>query len=250
MNNYSIGHKSLGRVRIISRSSERFRDRQEAGRLLAKQLTEMRGKKAVVLGIPRGGIIVARELARALEAELDIVLSHKLRTPGHQELALGSISEDGKLFLNEALVQELGVGSGYIEKERAQQLVEIKHRAELIRKVRPKVPLKGRLVIVTDDGVATGATTQAALWAVRQEQPRRLIAAIPVGAEETVRRLAEDADETVCLRAPQFFVAVGQFYVRFDQVQDEEMLEILKEEFASQSGNEAAGARKNNEVGV
>jgi putative phosphoribosyl transferase len=153
----------MGTVRIISRSDERFKDRQEAGRLLARQLVEMRGKKAVVLGIPRGGIIVARELARALDAELDIVLSHKLRTPGHQELALGSIAEDGKLFLNEGLMQELGVGQSYVQREGAQQFAEIKRRAELIRRVRPQVHLKGRLVIVTDDGVATGATTQAAL---------------------------------------------------------------------------------------
>lgn len=236
----------MGTVRIISRSSERFRDRQEAGRLLAQQLVEIGGKKAVVLGIPRGGIIVARELARALDAELDIVLSHKLRTPGRQELALGSIAEDGKLFLNEGLVQELGVGQSYIQREGAQQFAEMKRRAELIRKIRPKVPLKGRLVIITDDGVATGATTQAALWAVRQEQPSRLIAAIPVGAEDTIRRLAEDADEIVCLRAPEYFAAVGQFYVRFDQVEDEQMLEILKEEFERQSGNRPAGSRKHN----
>jgi putative phosphoribosyl transferase len=225
----------MGTVRIISRSDERFKDRAEAGRLLAQQLLEMRGKKSVVLGIPRGGIIVARELARALDAELDIVLSHKLRTPGHQELALGSIAEDGKLFLNEELVQELGMGQSYIQREEAQQFAEIKRRTELIRRVRPKVPLKGRLVILTDDGVATGATTQAALWAVRQEQPSRLIAAIPVGAEETIIRLAEDADEIVCLRAPRYFAAVGQFYVRFDQVEDDEMLEILREESERQS---------------
>jgi putative phosphoribosyl transferase len=239
----------MGTVRIISRSNERFKDRQEAGRLLARQLVEMRGKKAVVLGIPRGGIIVARELARALDAELDIVLSHKLRTPGHQELALGSIAEDGKLFLNEGLMQELGVGQSYVQREGAQQFAEIKRRAELIRRTRPKVPLKGRLVIVTDDGVATGATTQAALWAVRQEQPSRLITAIPVGAEETIRRLAEDTDEIVCLRAPQYFTAVGQFYVRFDQVEEDEMLEILKEESERQSGNRPADLRKDREAG-
>lgn len=238
----------MGTAHIISRSSELFRDRQEAGRLLAQQLVEMHGKKAIVLGIPRGGIIVARELARALDAELDIVLSHKLRTPGRQELALGSIAEDGKLFLNQALVQELGVGQSYIQREGAQQFAEIKRRSELIRRIRPKVPLKGKLVIVTDDGVATGATTQAALWAVRQEKPSRLIAAIPVGAEETIMRLAEDADEMVCLRVPPYFAAVGQFYVRFDQVEDKEMLEILKKEVERQSGTKPEGSRKYNQV--
>lgn len=220
----------MAKLRIISHSNERFRDRQEAGRLLGIELNNLRGRKAVVLGIPRGGIIVARELAQALDADLDIVLSHKLRTPGYPELAMGAVAEDGKLFLNEGLVQELGIENVRIEQEKARQLVEIARRAELIRRVLPKVPLKERLVIVTDDGVATGATTQAALWAVRQEHPRRLITALPVGSEEAIRRLAEDADETVCLRMPSFFDAVGQFYMRFDQIEDEDVLEILKEE--------------------
>lgn len=220
----------MGILRILSHSDRRFRDRQEAGQLLARELSHWRGQKAVVLGIPRGGIIVARELARVLEAELDIVLAHKLRTPGHPELAMGSISENGKLFLNEAIVKELGINSAYSQHEKAEQLKEIKRRSQLIRRVLPKAPLQGRIVIVTDDGVATGATTQAALWAVRHDNPKKLIAAIPVGSEETVKRLAEDVDEMLCLRAPPFFAAVGQFYVHFDPVEDEEMLKILKEE--------------------
>ncbi len=220
----------MSKLRILSHSSEPFKDRREAGRLLAQQLSGYRGQKAVVLGIPRGGIIVAQELARALEAETDIVLAHKLRTPGHAELAMGSVAEDGKLFLNEEVVGELGVGEAYIQQERAQQMAEIRRRTELFRHSRPKVSLTGRKVIVTDDGVATGATTQAALWAVRLEKPEKLIAALPVGPEDTIMRLAEDVDEMICLRTPPLFVAVGQFYVRFEPVEDEEVLEILKEE--------------------
>ncbi len=221
--------KLVAKLRILSYSSEPFRDRKEAGRLLADELSEYRGQKAVVLGIPRGGIIVAREIARALNAELDIVLAHKLRTPGHEELAMGSVAEDGKLFLNPEVVQELRIGDTYIQQEKVRQLAEIKRRTEMIRRARPKIPLAGRIVIVTDDGVATGATTQAALWAVRLEQPEKLIAAMPVGPEDTIRRLAEDVDEMLCLRAPPLFAAVGQFYQQFYPVGDEDVLKILRE---------------------
>lgn len=222
--------QSVAKLRILSYSREPFTNRKEAGKLIARALSEYRGQKAVVLGIPRGGIIVAREIARELDAELDIVLAHKLRTPGHAELAMGSVAEDGKLFLNQEVVQELRIGDTYIQQEKARQMAEIKRRTEMIRHIRPKIPLKGRIVIVTDDGVATGATTQAALWAVRLEQPKKLIAAMPVGPEGTIRRLAEDVDEMLCLRAPPLFAAVGQFYQRFYPVEDEDVLAILREE--------------------
>lgn len=227
----------MGKLRILSHSSEPFKDRREAGRLLAQQLSSYRGQQTVVLGIPRGGIIVAQELARALQADLDIVLAHKLRTPGHAELAMGSIAEDGRLFLNEEVIRELGVGEAYIQQEKARQMAEIRRRTELFRHGRPKVPLVGRIVIVTDDGIATGATTQAALWAVQLEKPEKLIAALPVGPEYVIMRLAEDVDEMMCLRTPPLFAAVGQFYLRFEPVEDEEVLEILKEEQLRGGGN-------------
>jgi putative phosphoribosyl transferase len=220
----------MGSLRILSRSGGRFRDRSEAGDLLAAELGRYRGQKAVVLGIPRGGMVIAARLARALDAEVDIVLAHKLQTPGQAELAMGSVSEDGKLFLNMEVVQGLGIGEAYIQQEKARQMAEIARRTELFRSVRPKIDLSGRTVIVTDDGVATGATTQAALWAVRLEKPARLAAALPVGPEETIVRLSDDVDEMICLRTPPFFAAVGQFYARFDPVDDEEVLRILAEE--------------------
>ena len=219
----------MGKVRIISNSSEPFADREEAGRLLAAELSGYRGQKAVVLGIPRGGVIIAREISRALRADIDIVLARKLRTPGHEELAMGSVTEDGKLFLNRELVEELGIGEDYIQREKLQQMTEMKRRTELIRRVRPRIPLEGRIVIVTDDGVATGATTQAAFRAVRSEQPEKLIAAVPVGPEDTIIGLAKDVDEMICLRSPPLFAAVGQFYQRFDPVEDEDVLKILDE---------------------
>lgn len=226
----------MAKVRIISTSGEPFTDREEAGRLLADELRGYRGQRAVVLGIPRGGIIVAREIARELDAELDIVLAHKLRTPGHEELAMGSVAEDGKVFLNQEVVGELGVGEAYVQQEKSRQLAEIRRRTELFRGARSKVTLKGRIVIVTDDGVATGATTQAALWAVRLEQPEKLIAAMPVGPEDTIRRLAKDVDEMLCLRAP-LFGAVGQFYRQFHPVEDQDVLEILREESTREGAN-------------
>jgi len=220
----------IAKLRIVSRSYGLLHDRREAGQLLARELRDLRGQKAVVLGIPRGGVVVAHELARALEADLDIVLAHKMRTPGHPELALGAVAEGGNLFLNQRIVQELSIQSSYIERERVYQEAQLAHRASLIRRVLPKIPLEGRLVVVTDDGVATGATAQAALWAARHENPKKLIVAMPVGSEEAVTRLAEDADEVVCLRVPPGFTAVGQFYVRFDEVSDDDVLAILEEE--------------------
>ena len=225
-----VRNRVAPKLRIVSRSSEPVRDRHEAGRLLGLELSSLRGQGAVVLGIPRGGVIVACELARALDAELDVVLSRKLRTPGHWELAMGSVAEDGRVFLNEMVLKDSGISQASIAQEKAAQVAEIARRSELIRHVRPKVSLQGRLAIITDDGVATGATTLAAIWAARQEHPKKLIAAIPVGSENTVIRLADEVDEMICLRAPPFFDAVGQFYMRFGPVEDEEVLEILKAE--------------------
>lgn len=231
-----IGKGAAGKLRILSHSDEPFRDRREAGQLLAKELTELKGQQAVVLGIPRGGVVVARELAHGLDADLDIVLSRKLRTPGQPELAMGSVSEDGRVFLNDVVVRSFGITKAEIEREKSAQMAEMARRNALFRGARLKVPLAGRIVIVSDDGVATGATTQAAIWAARYEKPGKLIAAIPVGSDETIRRLSEDVDEMVCLRTPPFFAAVGQFYVHFEQVSDEEVLEILKEEAKRESG--------------
>jgi putative phosphoribosyl transferase len=219
----------MGSLNIISRSGQPFINRVEAGKLLAREIGHLKNRKVVVLGIPRGGIIPARELAKALNGDLDVVLSHKLRTPGHPELAMGAIAEGGIAFVEPRIVQMMGIRNQMVEEEKARQMAELNRRAEEIRRVRPKVNLKNRQVIITDDGVATGATTMAAVLAVRHENPHRLILALPVGSEDSLSRLAEKADETICLRVPQNFMAVGQFYKAFDQVSDEEMLDILKE---------------------
>jgi putative phosphoribosyl transferase len=217
-------------LRIMSRSAQAFADRIEAGKELASALSLYKGKKPVVLGIPRGGVVIAREIAHALDGALDVVLAHKLGTSGHEELAMGAIAEDGRVFLNENVISSIPLRQEYLEGEKERQLDRMRRRTELIRNVRPKVPLKDRIAIVTDDGVATGATTKAALWAVRLEQPALLIAAMPVGPEDTIRSLADLVDEMVCLRSPASFFAVGQFYRRFDPVEDDKMLRILAEE--------------------
>ncbi len=233
---HRINSEPEAKLRIISHSSEPFRDRAQAGELLAGELSELRDKRAVVLGIPRGGIIVAKGLASRLNADLDIVLSRKLGAPGQSELAVGALAEDGAVFLNEDVVLLLGVTKQYIAQEKTRQMAELQRRNQLIRSVLPKTLLKDRLVIVTDDGVATGATMQAALWSVKHENPQKLIAAIPVASEEALMRLSKDADEIVCLRQPPDFAAVGQFYTSFYQVQDEDVLQILGEEALRRKG--------------
>jgi len=227
--------------RIVSRSAAAFADRAEAGRLLAAELKAYAGQRAVVLGVPRGGIAVAREIARALDADLDIVLSRKLRSPGQPELAFGAISEDGQISLNEGVVRALGITSDFIEYEKKLQLTEIARRSRLFRQARPKIPLRDRIVIITDDGVATGATFKVALAAARHENPRRLIATLPVGPEDTIIELASAADEMVCLRSPAGFSAVGQFYLRFSQLEDEDVLAILREESERSARRQSAG---------
>lgn len=219
----------MGKLRVISHADEPFADRDEAASLLADELEKYRGEGTVILGIPRGGIVIARRMAQRLDAGLDIVLSRKLGAPGNPELAVGAVSEDGNLFLRyDMAADEVAAESRYIQDEKARQVSEIKRRIDLYRKVHPKTPLKGKTVVVTDDGLATGATMQAALWSARQEAPKKLIAAVPVAPADTARRISEDADELVVLRVPAFFAAVGQFYTRFNQVEDEEVLEILK----------------------
>lgn len=220
----------MAAVRIISCSSEPFRSREEAGEQLAGWLSRLSNRRPVMLGIPRGGIIVAHQAALRLKADLDVVLSHKLGAPYNPELAIGAVFEDGTHFVNKMMAAYTGADEDYIRREKAVQLDRITERARQYRKVLPKVSLSGRLVLVTDDGVATGASMQAALWAIRKQNPSRVVLALPVGPEDAVRKLGEHADETVCLKTPPDFQALSRFYLQFGQVDDEQVLEILKKE--------------------
>lgn len=215
-------------LRILSHKGNRplFVNRAQTGQLLAQELGAYRGRHALILGIPRGGVIVAKEMAIALQGDLDIVLTHKLGAPGNPELAMGAITEQGELFLDPSFSR--GLEPGVVQQEQARQYKTLLQRARLYREVLPKVPCKDRTVILTDDGVARGFTLHAAISAVRQEHPEKLILALPVGPVETVRALAQEADETVCLWTPPSFYGVAQFYQSFDPVEDAEVLSALK----------------------
>ena len=222
----------MGKLHIISTSSHPFSDRKEAGVLLGNELKKLgvEKEKPAVVAILRGGIIVAREVVRILKGDLDIVLSRKLGSPFNPELAIGAISENGELFINEKIASQIGIRSQYIEQEKGKQQRVIAERVSYFRKDFPKINLKGRYVIIVDDGIATGATMEATVWSIREEKPRTLMVALPVGPEDSLRRLANDADYVLCLKAPEFFSAVGQFYQKFDQTEDEEVLQVLIEE--------------------
>lgn len=225
----------MNKINILSRSDEVFHDRKEAGKLLGSALKDLCADASLVLGIPRGGVVVAKEVSDVLKIPLDIVLSRKLGAPGNPELAVGAISETGKIFLDELIALSHDADKEYVTKESGRQKSEIKRRAAIFREMLPKSELKAKTVIIVDDGLATGATMQASLWAVRQEGARHLIAAVPIASAEAVERISGYCDEVVVLRLPDFFGAVGQFYVKFDQTTDEEVSEILKDEFTKRT---------------
>jgi predicted phosphoribosyltransferase len=206
-----------------------FRDRHDAAEQLAARLGKYRDQNPLVLGIPRGGVVIGSILARALNGELDIVLTRKLRAPGNLELAMGAIDERGTVYLNSPVVDFLRVTDEIIEEETALQLHTIRSRAEAYRRIHPKIPLEGRVVILTDDGMATGATMRTAVQMARAAGPQRLVVALPVGPPESVTDIEREVDEMVCLCTPADFTAVGQFYLSFDQVEDDEVERILSE---------------------
>lgn len=202
-----------------------FQNRQDAARKLFKKLSEFELEQPVVMGIPRGGIVVAAELARLLHADCDVVLSRKLRHLTQPELAMGAVAEDGSVYLTEACE---GVGDDEIQDEINYQLFSIRERRERVLEVIAPIDIAGRSVIVTDDGVATGATMIAGLMMLRKHDPAELIVAVPVAPPETLAHLRDYADKVVCLTTPQIFWAIGQFYNDFSQVSEGEMLELLR----------------------
>jgi predicted phosphoribosyltransferase len=205
-----------------------FQDREHAAHLLAKRLAGYRGQRPLVLGIPRGAVPMAKIIAEALDGELDVVLVHKLGAPGQPELAIGSVDEAGHLYLSDDALG-LGVSEAYIAREKAAQLETLGKRRAMYTPIRAPIDPAGRIVIVVDNGVATGASMIAALRAVRAQQPAKLIAAAAVASPNTVRRIAAEADEVVCLEMPDVFYAVGQFFQDFSQVSDAEVVAILRQ---------------------
>jgi len=206
-----------------------FRDREDAGRQLAEKLKGRPLCNPLVLAIPRGGVVTGAVLAQELGADLDVVLSRKLRAPWLSELALGAIAEDGQVYLTRYAREDLDVTRGYLARERSHQLAEIARRKRLFRGVRPQAPIAGRSVIVTDDGIATGSTMIAALQVVKTQQPREVIVAVPVASPDRLEEVRRWCDEVVCLVSTADFWAIGQFYEDFTQVEDEQVLALLRE---------------------
>ncbi len=206
-----------------------FRDRRDGGRVLAEALERYRARDPLVLGIPRGGVVVAAEVARHLGAEMDVLVARKLGAPGEPELAIGAVTADGGRWLNGALVSSLGIDAGVLDEITRAEMAEAHAREARFRGVRSPPEVKGRVVILVDDGFATGATVRAAARALRRKKPARLVLAAPVGAPDTCYELLAEADEVVCPHQPSPFRAVGLFYERFDQAEDEEVAALLAE---------------------
>lgn len=206
-----------------------FRNREDAASQLAEKLKSRELHDPLVLAIPRGGVVTGAVLARELGADLDVVLSRKLRAPGQPELAIGAVAEDGQVYLNHYAQEFQGLMEEYLADERRHQLAEIARRKKLFRAVRPPAPLADRSVIVTDDGIATGSTMIAALQAVKTQNAREVIVAVPVASPERLAEVRRWCDDVVCLLTPDAFWAIGQFYEDFSQVEDEEVVQLLRE---------------------
>lgn len=205
-----------------------FRDRAEAGRRLADRLRELQAENPIVLALPRGGVPVGYEVARALGAPLDLIIARKLGAPGQPELGIGAIAPGGVRILNEEAVRMLGLRDEEIEAIAAQEEEEMRRRLRRFRGNRPPPELRDRTVLLVDDGLATGVTAKAAIRAIRRENPRRILFAVPVCASETAQALANEVDDLICLEAPPYFGAVGLWYQNFEQTADAEVLALLE----------------------
>jgi predicted phosphoribosyltransferase len=206
-----------------------FHDRRDAGQRLAASLSHLQqGPDLLVLALPRGGVPVAAEVARALDAPLDLCFAHKIGAPDNPEFAIGSVAESGPPYIEEQLVQSMRIPFTYIREQTAFQQEDLARRARHYRGTRPPPAIRDKSVVLIDDGVATGSTAHAALHALRALKPARLIFAAPVAPADAVHRLARDADKVVVLHTPGVFFAVGEFYDRFPQVSDEEVISLLK----------------------
>lgn len=205
-----------------------IKDRIAAGQALAMALeTYLECENLLILALPRGGVPVAFQLAVKLRAQLDLMLVRKLGTPGHTELAMGAIASGGIRVLNDDIISSIHVSDKTIERVVAEELKELERRERAYRGDRPRPEIKGRVVILVDDGIATGATMRAAITAIRQQHPISIIVAVPVAPAETVETLHKEADEVICLATPAPFIAIGKWYENFSQVSDAEVKKLL-----------------------
>jgi putative phosphoribosyl transferase len=206
-----------------------FHNREDGARQLAQELKGLKLHDPLVLGIPRGGVITAATLAHELNAEMDVVLVRKLRHPLQPELAIGAVSEDGEGFLTMEPESAGGFDEEYLRQEKAQRFAELKTRRDMFRAIRPAASIKGRSVIITDDGIATGSTMLAAIQIVKSHEPHEVIVAVPVVPPNTLEELRPQCDQVICLMSPSSFMAIGQFYEDFTPVEDEEACHVLGE---------------------
>jgi predicted phosphoribosyltransferase len=207
-----------------------YADRREAGTVLAAELGKYRGRSdVVVLALPRGGVPVGYEVARALDAPLDVFVVRKLGAPGHRELAMGAIASGGVRVLNRDVIGWYRISPAAIEATAREELAELERRERAYREGRKPLEVAGRTVLLIDDGLATGSSMKAAVQAVCSRGPARIVVAVPVGASQTCSELRELADEVVCARTPEDFAAVGQWYADFSQTEDGEVRELLRE---------------------
>ena len=207
-----------------------FPNRTEAGRQLAEELGKYVGREdVIVLGLPRGGVPVAYEVAKRLRAPLDVFIVRKLGVPGFEELAAGAIASGGVRVLNEEVMRAIPYAEEAIEAVTVRETAELERREQIYREGRPSPELRDRVVILVDDGLATGATMRAAVKALRQRGAAKIVVAVPVGPPDTCREIEQEADETICLSTPPFFQAVGQYYEDFSQTSDADVRELLSQ---------------------
>jgi putative phosphoribosyl transferase len=214
-----------------------FKDRREAGEMLAERLQIYKGRDPLILAVPRGGVVVADRIHSVLGGELDLIITRKIGAPHQRELAIGATSGDGAVMLNDELISRLGIFPDYVQKAAAKEQAEIVRRLKLYRGEKKLAQIEGRLVIVVDDGVATGYTLLSALNFIRRHQPAELALAVPVGPPETIARLKKEVNALVYLEAPVDFAAVGQFYKNFEQVSDDEVIALVQQ---ARTGNRPA----------
>lgn len=206
-----------------------FQDRKEAGLRLAEKLIKYRGSKdTIVVALPRGGVVVGAEIAQKIDAPLDVIITRKIGFPGEPEFAIGAISENGKILLNDKIIERYNISKVYIDEEISKQKAEIERRILSFRNGKPLPSMKDKIIILVDDGVATGFTMISAIKALREEGIKKLVVAIPLSSNDAFQKLKTASDEIICLEIPEYFLAIGNFYIEFEQLTDEDVKELMR----------------------